>query len=167
MKTISGALAGLCLLALAACDNGASAVESRDRSGGEVAVAEQLTDQGAAAAPAAEAKPVITTARDETVDDKVRRLHERNGAAFGANSAADYLTKANAFIGSPPAGTETVKRPNGDTLYYQASTNTFAVADRNGVLRTMFKPDNGAAYWTEQKERAPNFGRSRNNSSAS
>ena len=28
-------------------------------------------------------------------------------------------------------------------------------------IRTMFKPDDGAAYWTQQKERAPTFGRRR------
>ena len=30
----------------------------------------------------------------------------------------------------------------------------FLVADRDGVPRTMFKPDDGAAYWAEQKARA-------------
>ena len=52
--------------------------------------------------------------------------------------------------------------PLGDTLLYQASTNTFAVVDRDGVPRTMFKPTTGAAYWAEQKERAPTFGQRRN-----
>jgi len=91
----------------------------------------------------------------------VQRLYERNGAAFGARSADDYLIKVRAFTEATPKGTETVKRPNGDTLYYQASTNTFAVVDRNGVPRTMFKPDDGPAYWAQQKERAPTFGQRR------
>ena len=91
----------------------------------------------------------------------MRRLFERNGAAFGAASPEDYLTKAKVFIDSPPTGTETVKRANGDILFYQASSNTFAVADRDGVLRTMFKPDDGPAYWAEQKESAPTFGQRR------
>ncbi|HWQ85466.1 hypothetical protein [Brevundimonas sp.] len=46
-------------------------------------------------------------------------------------------------------------------LLYQASTNTFAVVSRDGVPKTMFKPREGAAYWAEQKARAPTFGRRR------
>ena len=152
--------AGAAVLALlAGCDNGSSAVETRDRAEGAQAATP-------ASAPTTEArdvgvKPAITTARDDTVDAKVRRLFERNGAAFGAASPEDYLTKAKVFIDSPPTGTETVKRANGDILFYQASSNTFAVADRDGVLRTMFKPDDGPAYWAEQKESAPTFGQRR------
>jgi len=54
-----------------------------------------------------------------------------------------------------------VTRPNGDTLLYQASTNTFAVVARNGSPRTMFKPADGPAYWAEQKAAAPTFGQRR------
>ena len=144
------------VLALAACDNGPSAVETRDRAG-EVTEA-ALT---AAAAPTAEAAPVMTANRRETVDAKVQRLYERNGADFGAKSPEDFLTKVEAFTQSPPAGVDTAKRPNGDTLLYQASTNTFAVVARDGTPRTMFKPDDGPAYWAEQKERAPTFGQRR------
>ena len=96
----------------------------------------------------------------------MQRLYARNGADFGAKSADDYLQKVRAFTEDAPRGTETVKRPNGDTLFYQASTNTFAVVDRNGVPRTMFKPDDGPAYWAQQKERAPTFGQRRNASGA-
>ena len=147
------------VLGLAACGNGGSAVEGRDRAaegGGAVLIS-------AAAAPAAtaEAKPALTANRRETVDAKVTRLFERNGADFGAASAQDYLDKVRAFIDRPPAGTERVERPNGDVLLYQASTNTFAVVSREGVAKTMFKPRDGAAYWAEQKAAAPEFGRRR------
>jgi len=142
------------LLALGACDDGASAVETRPRA---------ATDEAGAAAPATGAEsataPAMTANRRETVDEKVIRLFERNGADFGARSAADYLEKVQAFTRQPPEGTERVERPNGDVLLYQASTNTFAVVSRGGVPKTMFKPDEGAAYWAEQKARAPDFGR--------
>ena len=146
-------------LGLAACGNGGSAVESRDRAaegGGAV-----LTSAAAAPAATAEAKPVLTANRRETVDAKVTRLFERNGADFGAASAQDYLDKVRAFTDRPPAGTERVERPNGDVLLYQASTNTFAVVSREGVAKTMFKPRDGAAYWAEQKAAAPDFGQRR------
>ena len=163
IQMMAGVLAAL---VLAGCDSGGSAVETRDRATADpVALI-------SAAAPASEmevapqAKPPVTANRRETADAKVQRLFERNGAAFGAKSADDYLTKVRAFTEATPKGTETVKRPNGDTLYYQASTNTFAVVDRNGVPRTMFKPDDGPAYWAQQKERAPTFGQRRSGARA-
>lgn len=155
----------LTALVLGACDSGGSAVETRERAAAEpVALISGAAPEGefetVETAPAA--KPPVTANRRETADAKVQRLYERNGAAFGAKSADDYLTKVRAFTKAAPKGTETVKRPNGDTLYYQASTNTFAVTDRNGVPRTMFKPDDGPTYWAQQKERAPTFGQRRN-----
>lgn len=164
---VTAALAAMVLaatvLALAGCDNGGSAVETRERSAAEpvgLLAAEAVEDTVDAAVEAA--KPPVTANRRETADAKVQRLYERNGAAFGAKSADDYLQMVRAFTENTPKGTETVKRPNGDTLFYQASTNTFAVVDRNGVPRTMFKPDDGPTYWAEQKERAPTFGQRRN-----
>ena len=148
------------LALMGACDNGPSAVETRDRAS-TVAEGALTAATGATSAEAATleaARPAVTTNRRETADAKVARLFERNGAAFGARSADDYLGKMRTFTGSPPAGTETARRPNGDTLYYQASTNTFAVVARNGAPRTMFKPDDGPTYWAQQKERAPTFG---------
>lgn len=159
---MTGVGLGLATLALAACDNGPSAVETRDRAG-EAAQAAMIAAPAAleAAEGLAEAKPVVTANRRETVDAKIERLFQRNGAAFGARSAEDYLAKVRAFTGTPPRDAETAKRPNGDTLIYQASTNTFAVVARDGTARTMFKPDDGPAYWAEQKAKAPDFGRRR------
>ena len=159
----------LAMLVLAGCDSGGSAVETRDRTTTEpVALisAAAPESQFEAGETAPEAKPPVTANRRETADAKVQRLFERNGAAFGARSADDYLTKVRAFTEATPKGTETVKRPNGDTLYYQAATNTFAVVDRNGVPRTMFKPDDGPTYWAQQKERAPTFGQRRSGARA-
>lgn len=157
------AAASAVLFALAACDDGASAVETRERPAADSRAA---SPGSAAEAPdsggtAAEAPPAMTANRRETVDEKIVRLFERNGADFGARSAAEYLEKVQAFTTRPPAGTERVERANGDILLYQAATNTFAVVSRDGAPRTMFKPDEGSAYWAEQKARAPEFGRRR------
>ena len=152
----------LILVGPGGCDNAGSAVETRDRTG-EAAAAVDASGPAASsntARPEA-VRPAVTTSRRETVDAKVERLFQRNGAAFGARSSADYLAKMQAFVDHPPSGVETVRRPNGDILYYEGATNTFAVATRDGTPRTMFKPDDGAAYWAEQKVRAPDFGRAR------
>lgn len=140
----------------AGCDNAGSAVETRDRTGEATSSADgsEAAASPEAARPEAE-RPPVTTSRRETVDAKVERLFQRNGAAFGARSSADYLAKMKTFVDHPPSGVETVRRPNGDVLYYEPTTNTFAVATRDGTPRTMFKPDDGAGYWAEQKARIP------------
>lgn len=154
---------GLAVMALAGCDN-ASAVQTRDRTTAEatpLADTAPGTDGGDQVSTTLQAKPVLTASRRETVDDKIARLYQRNGADFGAGSAEDYLDKVTAFTAKPPQDAETVKRPNGDTLIYQASTNTFAVVARDGTPRTMFKPTTGADYWAGQKTAAPRFGQRR------
>ena len=163
MRIRIGLAAGLAVMALAACDNGPSAVETRDRTAqvAETALSAATGATSAEAATPEAAKPVLTANKSETVDAKVTRLYERNGAAFGARSPEDYLARIKAFTETPPAGVEKISRPNGDTLLYQASTNTFAVVKRDGTPRTMFKPDDGPTYWAQQKERAPTFGQRR------
>jgi pyocin large subunit-like protein len=151
-------------LGLAACGNGDSAVETRDRAGAApVALVSATASEGSteAASTTAETPGPLTANRRETVDEKIQRLYERNGADFGARSPEDFLAKITAFTTSPPSGTDRATRPNGDVLLYQASTNTFAVVDREGTPRTMFKPDEGEAYWAEQKAAAPTFGQRR------
>ena len=153
------------LLGLAGCGNGGSAVETRDRAaeGAEATLTAGSTETNEAVPE--KVRPALTANRRETVDAKIARLFERNGADFGAETAQDYLRKVRAFTSRPPAGTERAERPNGDVLLYQASTNTFAVVSRDGAPRTMFKPRDGAAYWAEQKAAAPNFGRRQSGSS--
>lgn len=160
---VIGPLLAAGALVLAACDSGGSAVQTRDREVAETAApAAPPAEVATAELAAAPADPApITANRRETADAKIQRLYERNGADFGARSPEDYLARVQAFTRRPPAGVETVSRPNGDTLFYQASTNTFAVTARDGTPRTMFKPRDGAAYWAQQKERAPEFGRRR------
>lgn len=170
MKKIQAGLTALGLvagLALAGCDNGASAVETQERAATEDAkpVAVVDAESSKAAEGTSEAKPALTANRRETVDAKVQRLFERNGAAFGTTTPEAYLAAVTAFTTRPPADAETVRRANGDVLIYQASTNTFAVVDSDGVPRTMFKPDDGAAYWAKEKAAAPTFGQRRRSSS--
>ena len=152
---VAGGVA-LAVFTLAACDNGPSAVETRDRSDQTAtdAAVQPVAAVADAGAGASRAEPARWTSNSRnTADQNIQRLFERNGAAFSATSAEDYVQKAHAFIASPPPDTETVRRANGDTLFYQASTNTFLVATSDGTPRTMFKPDDGPAYWDQQKAR--------------
>lgn len=160
--TLRRLAATACVAALAGaagCDAAPSAVETRPREAAEAAAAGvDAAATPAVAAAGAAAAPVLTANRRESVDEKTRRLFQRNGAAFGAATPEAYLAQVEAFTRRPPADVERVTRPNGDVLLYQASSNTFAVVDADGVPRTMFKPDDGPAYWAEQKARAPTFG---------
>ena len=145
------------------CGNGGSAVETRDRdaevqaaagSGTAPSAADAGSDASAAPSEAERGRPVWSQARNRTPEEGAQRSFERNGEDFNASTVDAYIQQAHAFIADPPAGTETVQRRNGDTLYYHAPSNTFAVATRDGAPRTLFRPDEGAAYWAEQQASA-------------
>jgi len=154
-RTVTGLLMAGVLLA--GCGNGGSAVETRSRDAEPVSLASVESTAPIEVAPTetlkapAKAATVLTGNRRETASDKAIRLFERNGADFGAKDPEDFLRKVEAFTKSPPPDAEIVQRPNGDVLIYQASSNTFAVLDRKGVVRTMFKPSSGQDYWQNQK----------------
>lgn len=98
-------------------------------------------------------RPIWSTSRRGTAEENAQRAFDRNGEAFGARDLDDFVRKAHAFIEKPPAGTQRLTRANGDVLLYDAKSNVFAVATKDGAPRTMFKPDEGAAYWDQQKAR--------------
>jgi len=164
------ALGGCAALILAGCDNGPSAVARNegdaprafaDRAPQEPAAREGRSDRSEAtredhrgeAALKVDGKAMWAATRRYSAEEAAQRGFERNGADFGAKDVDAYVRKAHAFVSDPPAGVETLARPNGDTLYYDAKANIFAVADKDGLPKTMFKPDDGAKYWADQKDR--------------
>lgn len=75
----------------------------------------------------------------------------KHGQEFPELKDADaYIRAAHDFIDHPPPGTLTKQERDGDTLFYDPKTNTFAVRARNGAPRTMFRPDDGMRYWNRQ-----------------
>lgn len=167
LKWPLAAVAGAALIGLAGCDNGPSAVAKDGRS--ETAAAAASSED---AAPAREetrtasredhraepalkvgGEPMWASTRRYSAEEGAQRSFERNGKAFGADTVEAYVTKAHDFVAHPPSGAETIHRPNGDTLFYDAKSNVFAVANKDGLPKTMFKPDEGPDYWTEQKSR--------------
>jgi pyocin large subunit-like protein len=150
---------------LAGCDNGPSAVANKQAAGAQMASAEAPAPRsyGADEGPRVDhrkdpvklldGRPEWAASRRYSAEESAQHAYARNGEAFGARSLEDYVRQAHAFVEHPPKGVETLTRPNGDTLFYDAKANVFAVADKAGAPRTMFKPDDGAAYWREQKDR--------------
>ena len=154
--------AGAALLLLAACER-PSAVASKSNSSspssssasdsGRDASTSVSADRRDEAVPEVDGKPMWSSSRKGTAQENAAKSFERNGEAFGADNLDAFVKKAHAFVDHPPAGTQTLKRSNGDTLFYDPKGNVFAVASRAGAPRTMFKPDDGMAYWEEQKTR--------------
>lgn len=166
VRNVLCAAAALGLLAgLSACDSGASAVKAPkggERASLEAAPAAEGRESGGggrtvdprdAPVKLISGKPYWAANRTRTAEENAQRSFERNGETFGAKSADDYVAKVHAFVSDPPKGAQTLKRSNGDLLIYDPKENVFAVVSREGAPRTMFKPDEGAAYWDEQKTR--------------
>jgi len=95
--------------------------------------------------------PLWSQNRKYSADENAHYHFQKHGPEFSAKSYPDYMAMVHGFVHNPPAGTETLKRTNGDTLFYDPKGNVFAVMTRAGAPRTMFRPDNGAAYWRQQK----------------
>jgi hypothetical protein len=102
---------------------------------------------------AADGKPVWAANRKHTAQENADYQFGKNGKDFAALTEADYVQKAHAFVDAPPAGVQRVQRSNGDSLLYDAGSNTFAVVTSAGAPRTMFKPHDGVAYWRQQVAR--------------
>ena len=98
-------------------------------------------------------KPMWSDNRRHTAQENAQYHFEHDGADFGAKTLNDYLGKVHDFVENPPAAAETLSRPNGDKLIYDAKTNTFAVVRKDGAPRTAFKPRDGADYWKKQQAR--------------
>jgi hypothetical protein len=159
-------LAGAALM-LSACDNGPSAVAPKQAAGTQMAedAGGAATDANARTTDGARedhrndpvakvnGKPMWSASRRYSADENAQRAFARNGQAFGADNLDEFVEKAHAFVQSPPKGTLTLVRANGDTLFYDPKANVFAVKSKAGAPRTMFKPDDGMAYWEQQKAR--------------
>ena len=167
LKTALFAALGVAALSLAACDNGPSAVAQKQAAGTQMAT--NTTDDAYAASPRSDdapqvdhrreavklvdGKPMWSASRKFSAAQNAQRAFDRNGHDFGANNLDAFVQKAHAFVEHPPKGTLTMTRKNGDTLLYDPKGNVFAVASKEGAPRTMFHPDDGRAYWEQQKAR--------------
>lgn len=164
-------------LSLSACDRGVDPEPARDQpalpspdaaDAGEATRTPQTqrTERASADAPADDPRtgpqpvhddgsPVWAANRRLDAEEAAQRQFERNGRTFGADTVEEYVDQAHAFIAKPPAGVERATRSgNGDKLFYDPKSNTFLVATRDGAPRTMFKPDDGPAYWANEKQEA-------------
>jgi pyocin large subunit-like protein len=151
---------------LTACNGKPSAVAASNAIGVSAAPAyaaatgSRSPDPRDAPVPQIGGRPMWAANRTHTAEENALYQFTRNGGDFGARSEAEYLSEVHRFVDHPPRSVESIDRPNGDKLLYDPKANVFAVVARNGAPRTMFKPKNGSAYWTQQKNRQtqPSYG---------
>ncbi|HQN49524.1 MAG TPA: hypothetical protein PK913_00500 [Phenylobacterium sp.] len=144
----------LCGAALSGCERSsavATAPAAPASSGRDREAAYDAPAQADAPVKTVAGKPMWSASRKGSAEENAQRSFDRNGADFAARDVDDFVRKAHDFVDHPPAGTQTITRANGDTLFYDAKHNIFAVSNKDGAPRTMFKPDEGAAYWDKQK----------------
>ncbi len=172
---VTGAVA-LSFLLLGACDGAPSATPARAHASIDRRLSDAVPDgdgssrprltstaYGSAAndrhdaaaqapAPLYKGKPIWAANKKHSAQENADYHFQRDGQAVEAKTEDDFIAKVHAFIDNPPKGVETLTRSNGDKLMYDPKANLFAVADRDGVPRTLFKPNDGAAYWDKQKD---------------
>jgi pyocin large subunit-like protein len=87
-----------------------------------------------------------------------RRLDEhyrKHGAEFGHITKLDYLHQAQLLrdtaVGGPVLET---MRHDGVTTRFDRQTGAFVAFNRDGTIRTFFKPNDGERYYRRQAERS-------------
>lgn len=160
-------LAAATAFALSGCDNGPSAVSQKQAAGTQMATNTEASSSASAygsedgprvdrrqePVKLVDGKPMWSASRKYSAQENAQRAFDRNGEVFGADSVDEFVGLAHRFVDRPPKGVLTLVRGNGDKLFYDPKGNVFAVASRAGAPRTMFKPDDGMAYWEQQTAR--------------
>ncbi len=102
------------------------------------------------AAPSHVKRPDIGFASRQKLVDH----YKKHGREFGAVTMEKYLRKAQELRDRPAGGAilESV-RPDGVVSRYDRETRDFLAFNRDGVIRTYFRPTDGEAYYERQLRR--------------
>jgi hypothetical protein len=86
---------------------------------------------------------------------RLREHYDKHGREFGRISAAEYLALAKALRDRPAGGVvlETT-RADGVVSRFDRETGAFLAFERDGTIRTFFKPRDGEAYFRRQAGRS-------------
>ncbi len=79
---------------------------------------------------------------------------QKHGAEFGHVTRAEYLRLAQA-LRDRPVDREVLelRRPDGTVSRFERTTGAFLAFDRDGTIRTFFKPNDGERYFRRQARR--------------
>lgn len=79
---------------------------------------------------------------------------QKHGAEFGRITAQEYLREAQNLRDAPAGGeVEEIRRDDGTVSRFDRSTGAFVAFNRDGTIRTFFKPNDGEAYFRRQASR--------------
>lgn len=117
----------------------------------------QLGDRGARVAARDLSSSTATGNRAGIGFVNERRLdehYEKHGGEFGGISKQDYLRLAQQLRDAEIGDTvlQTV-RSDGVTTRFDRQTGAFVAINRDGTIRTFFKPNDGERYYRRQAER--------------
>jgi hypothetical protein len=83
--------------------------------------------------------------------------YAKHGGEFGRVRMPEYLAMAQSLRDRPAGGDilEIVRPADGVISRFDRSAGTFGAYDRDGTIRTFFRPNDGEAYFTRQARRRP------------
>lgn len=147
---------GFTLFSLAtACSRGdAGIARQQPPSAGSVAAAtpaqSQHSQASAASRPEATRRPTVGFRSRAQLDEHF----QKHGAEFGQITQAEYLRQAQRLRDAPVGGPiEEIRRDDGTVSRFDRSTGAFLAFNRDGTIRTFFKPNDGEAYFRRQASR--------------
>ncbi len=84
---------------------------------------------------------------------------EKHGEQFPGLSVATYLAAAQTLRDAPDGGDVLeLRRRDGVVTRFDRATGAFLAVNRDGTIRTFFKPNDGEAYFRRQASRTPGGG---------
>ena len=79
----------------------------------------------------------------------------KHGGEFGGITKAEYLREAQQLRDRPVGGdVEEIIRRDGTVSRYDRQSGAFLAFNRDGTIRTFFKPNNGERYFRRQAQRS-------------
>jgi len=87
---------------------------------------------------------------------RLREHHDKHGREFGRVTAGEYLGLAQE-LRDRPLGPRVLEatRADGVVTRYDRDSGAFLAFERDGTIRTFFKPRDGEAYFRRQRDRLP------------
>ncbi|RBO11068.1 VENN motif pre-toxin domain-containing protein, partial [Pantoea sp. 3_1284] len=110
---------------------------------GDIVEASRLINEGSQqiSAKAKDTQIWTETKKKEPVSNAYGHWDKHKQEFPEFHNSKQYVEATHNFVNNPPPGTLSKVRPNGETVFYNAKTNTFAVKTADGVPKTMFRPD--------------------------
>jgi hypothetical protein len=129
-----------------------SPTPTRTRAGGTGAATKRSSDV-ASATPSRSNSPGFASRQ------RLTEHYEKHGAEFPGFSLDQYLGAAQALRDAPVSATVLeVRRRDGVVTRFDRQSGAFLAANRDGSIRTFFRPNDGESYFRRQASRTPGGG---------